>query len=350
MPEPRPANTRPQYRRPERRAGQSPFLFLLFILHSLAFEHVGDFSAGPNMRVPATPRWDLVLTQSEWLAPNLIRVPFQLTGALITVQARVDQVEGNFLFDTGANRLLLNHRYFGQTATAARSGAGGVTGIVQVLGAAWPDTFRLDNLVAANISADLIDLSHIEKSKNIDLVGIIGYEMFKDFEVIFDYAASSLLLVRVDSKGEAVEPLPIWEYIPQNSYEIRVNGYIAMLKLQFGEKTRLFGLDSGAEQNLLSTTAGKGFLADNFVLLKRVKLKGAGSRSVEVLAGNLHNSRLDSLSFKPMATLLTNMSELNATYQTNLDGVLGYEFLSQHIVGINYKKRRITFYKEGARP
>ena len=162
----------------------------------------------------AAPHWDVVLTESEWVGPNIIRIPFTLTGTLITVRARVDTTEGNFFFDTGASGLLLNYRHFGRVRGVALTNGGGVTGTVRVLGTEQVDTFRLDNLLATDIAAELIDFSHIENAKKIDLVGLIGYAVFRDFEVLFDYEASLLVLVRTDKNGNQLEALPRWEYKP----------------------------------------------------------------------------------------------------------------------------------------
>ena len=293
----------------------------------------------------ASRGWDLILTESEWIGPNIIRIPFTLTGTVITVRARVDSIEGNFFFDTGASGLLLNSRYFGNTARMASGEGTGVTGKVRVLGSTQLDTFRLDNLLATNVPAELIDFTHIENAKKTDLVGLIGYAVFKDYEVLFDFEASLLVLIRTDPNGQQLEPLPRWEYKPLGSSTLETAGHIAVIWLQFGsKKEKKFGLDSGAEQNLLSNAAGSRFLKENFEIRKRVKLRGTGSQSIEVLSGLLKNATLDTFHFKPMATLLTNLSEINAAYETDLDGVLGYEFLSQRPVSINHRKRRITFY------
>jgi len=158
------------------------------------------FLAG-SVPMDAIPRWDLILTESEWLAPNIIRVPFTLTGTLITVRARIDTLEGNFFFDTGSSSLLLNARYFGNRAQMASIGGGGVTGKVRMLGSSKADTFRLDNLTMVELKAGLADLSHLENAKKIALIGLIGCDVFKDYEVLFDYASSLLILVRTDSKG-----------------------------------------------------------------------------------------------------------------------------------------------------
>lgn len=291
------------------------------------------------------PDRGLILTESEWIGPNIIRIPFTLTGAVITVRARVDTIEGNFFFDTGASGLLLNHRYFGNNAHPAQNDGGGVTGKVDIRGSARVDTFRFDNLLATGISAELIDFSHIENMKKIDLVGLIGYSVFKDYEILFDYESALIVLIRLDPDGGQTEALPRWEYKPAGGADLRTTGHIAVVWLKFEDgKDKKFGLDSGAEQNLMSNTTGKKFLKTNFEIRKRVKLRGAGSQGIEVLSGTLRNAMIDTFHLKPMATLLTNMSEINAAWQTDLDGVLGYEFLSQRPVSVNHRKRRLTFY------
>ncbi len=299
---------------------------------------------GP-LSLSAEPIHNLVLTEASWQSPNIIRVPFTLTGTLITVRARVDTIEGNFFFDTGAKQLLLNYRYFPRQLRASSIRNGGITGAVQVLGTEKIDTFQLDNLLSVKVSADVIDFTHLELSKKIDLVGLIGCEVYKDYEVLFDYEARLLVFVRTDAKGERFENLPTWEYQPVDSFPISCTGHVAIVRLKFGSKTiKRFALDSGAEQNLLDMHSGKGFLKENFEIRRRVKLRAVGQQSVEVLSGMLQNASLDTFQFKPMATLLTTLDEINAAYQTDVDGVLGYEFFSQRAVSINYKKRRMTFY------
>lgn len=302
------------------------------------------FYAGFPGRVE--PQREFILTEGGWITPNIIRVPFTLTGTLITVRARVDSVEGNFFFDTGASGLLLNYRHFGQPGELSAADGGGVTGKVRVMGSTRTDTFVLDNHLSTGITAELIDLSHIERAKKTDLVGLIGYSVFRDFEVLFDYGTSVLMLVRTDAAGNPIDPVPDWEYKPTGGAAIKVSGHIAMVWLGFGSKQgKWFGLDSGAEQNLLSTGSGKRFLKNNFEIRRRVKLRGMGQEGIEVLSGVLQNARVDTFTLKPMATLLTNLREINAAYETQLDGILGYEFLSQCPVSINYKKRRLTFYR-----
>ncbi len=276
--------------------------------------------------------------------PNIIRVPFTLSGGLITIQARVDTLEGNFFFDTGASKLLLNQRYFGKKRGAANESRG-VTGKVAVSGTVTVDTLQFDNFIKTKVQADLIDFGHIEKSKKMAVIGLIGASVFEDYEILFDYEASLLVMIKTDKLGTPVEPLPTWEYTQQGSVPLKISEHVAMLYLAFGPKSWcMMGLDSGAEQNLLSSgTRGK-FLKAHFDIRRRVNLKGAGGESVEVLSGMLKNARLDTVQFRPMATILTKMSLINEAYAAEMDGVMGYEFLSQRPMSINVRRRQLTFY------
>ncbi len=280
------------------------------------------------------PNWDLTLTEAEWATSDIIRIPFTLTGTLITVRAKVDTTEGNFFFDTGSSDLLLNYRHFRTQAGSATTAGGGVTGKVRVLGSIRMDTLVLDNLVATDISAQLLDLSHIENAKKTDLVGIIGYEVFKDYEVLFDYASFRLVLIRTDRRGNPITPLPDWEYQARESFPLDVAGHVAVVKVKFAAAPGLRFASIRAPSKFAEQFRRRPFLKDNFEIGKRTKLHGAGRKSVEVLSGKLLNARLDSLRW-PMATILTNLSEINSTYQTDVDGILGYEFLSQRPVAIS---------------
>jgi hypothetical protein len=291
----------------------------------------------------------IVFTQAEWLSPNLLRIPFEFSGNLITVSARADSVTGNFFFDTGASALILNGRLF-KPGLRSQSLSGGVSGAVEILGATKIDTFLLDNLLIVNAKADVVDLRHLERSKQRVVCGIIGYQIFEGYEVLFDYAEQTLLLVRLDANGERLEKIPTWEYLPTDSSDIRVRGHVALIPISFDGSKKWFGFDSGAEQNMLDNGTGARFLKKHFTVTRRINLKGVDKENMEVFAGVLSNARMDSLEFAPMSTLLTNMDQLNLVYGTNQDGIIGHPFIVQRILSINYRKKRLIFYKPAPRP
>lgn len=70
------------------------------------------------------------------------------------------------------------------------------------------------------------------------------------------------------------------------------------------------------------------------------------SKKLEVIYGNLHRVKLsDTNYFGPMKTILTNLNNINMTFGTKLDGILGHGFFAQKRVIINYKKEKLYFIK-----
>lgn len=275
--------------------------------------------------------------------PNTIYIPFNLAGRLITVQARVDTLQGNFVLDTGAERLLLNRRYFGRPGHASASiRAMGNTGQVLNVDQHWIDTLHWDNLFFRNVQANIVDLSHIERKKHISLIGIIGYNVFKDFEIFLDFQLMQLVLTRLDKKGFRIDSTAIWE-TPIDSVDFKLAKHFVVFKGRVGEANLRFGLDSGAELNLIDRRV-KRKVFDQFEIVKRVRMLGAGQNTIEVVAGSLKDVYIGQQHSDSMRTLITSLSDMNLNFGIRLDGVLGYEFLSTRRTLINYKRKKLYFF------
>ena len=104
-------------------------------------------------------------------------------------------------------------------------------------------------------------------------------------------------------------------------------------------------LDSGAELNLLDRKVNRKVL-DKFTIIKRVNLIGVGKNEVEVLAGALNEVQCGNQYSEKMNTLLTSLDEINQSFDVNVQGVLGYEFLKKRRVMINYQKRKLYFFSQ----
>ncbi|MBK8501915.1 MAG: aspartyl protease family protein [Saprospiraceae bacterium] len=271
---------------------------------------------------------------------NTIHIPFFLTGRLITVEGRIGHVVGNFFFDTGAERLILNRSYF-ESGKALSSTALGSSGIVDLVQKQPIDTLYLDRLFMLNLNAHVIDLAHIEAKKNIQIRGIIGYDVFKDFEILIDYRSRIITLSRLDNSGRPIEARQIWE-LKSDSIHFFLRHHMITFAGDIGGKKLIFMLDTGAELNLLDRLVGKRVLR-HFEILKRVKMSGVGKKEVEVLAGLLKDLKCADQEPEAMHTLLTNLDEMNQAFGTQIQGVLGYEFLQNKRILINYKKEQLYF-------
>ena len=287
----------------------------------------------------ATPT---ILIETHYPSPLTIRTPFRLAGRLIIVQAEIDGKKGNFILDTGAEKLVLNERHFGKGWREEKSGKMGVLGNVEKEHSCLLINLAWQGMSFKKIKADVIDLGHIEEQKNFPILGLIGYEILKDCELLIDFQQRQVILTRTNEAGDRFDNLAIMEP-PVDSLPFSLAQHIAVLNGNIDGHDVAFGLDSGAEYNLLNRKVGREVLK-NFEAIQHAVVHDAGGRaSTELLAGKLYRLSIQNLSCPGMPTVLMNMENLNRVLQSRLDGVLGVEFLAGRRTIINYKKKKLYF-------
>lgn len=287
---------------------------------------------------------NLTFPQAAVSDVNTIYIPFTLVGQLIMVQAKVDTVTGYFMLDTGSEKLVLNKEYFAAGSDGRVVAAVGNTGMVGGVVEKRVDSIRLDQLVIYDLNAHLVDLHHIELKKNVRMIGILGYEVYKDFEVFIDFQNRVIVLTRVNKKGIRIDTLAPFE-MPSDSLNFDLRHHLIVVETKINSVKLDMILDSGAELNLVDRKVNRRVL-DNFTIIKRVNLLGVGQKQVEVLAGVMNDVNCGSQYSQKMNTLLTSMDEINSSFGVNLQGVLGYEFLKTRRVLINYQKRKLYFFSQ----
>lgn len=273
---------------------------------------------------------------------NTIYIPFSFVGQLIAVQARVGTLEGNFIVDTGAERLVLNNHYFTGYSGQGNIAAAGNTGLLSNVQWESVDSLEISQLVIPDLLAHLVDLHHIELKKNARILGILGYKVFEQFELFLDYPNRIMVLSRVHKDGSRKDRDGFSE-IPNDSLSFTLRRHLITFDATVNSVKLRMILDSGAELNLLDRRVNRKVL-DRFSILKRVNLSGAGKREVEVLAGVLNEVKCGNQLTASMNTLLTSMDEINEAFGTSAHGVLGFEFLYSRRTLINYQKQKLYFF------
>ena len=315
------------------------YCFLIFWICNLWGFHLQAKSlASSHLNV------DLTIPGSTTFAPYAVIVPFTFSGGLVILKARVNQMEGNFILDTGASGLVLNERYFSPDHYQTDITGMGLAGETSQVGAMLTDSFHLDELTFTNTAAQTIDLSQIEENKRTRILGLIGYDLLKDFELMLDYRQRFLTFSKTDKWGNVIGPLP-HTLNKVDSLSFTLANFIPLIPVKVNGKEKQMGLDTGAEYNLLHLYRSKDIL-DHFKILKTLKITNTGQQKVEALAGKLSRvTFLDKYRCGAMSTVLTNLQELEAVYQCRLDGILGYEFFATWIVSINYKKHQLFLHQ-----
>ncbi|MFD2727793.1 retropepsin-like aspartic protease [Hyunsoonleella rubra] len=286
----------------------------------------------------------ILFSKAEILNENTTRIPFKLVDHLMVVEAELLDQKGNFIIDTGSEAMILNRVHFGRLYDFQRNSSK-TSGVNQVLDHSYRryvKEFDLNGFVYHDKVSDVIDLSHIESSKKIKLLGIIGYNILKDYEVFIDLYLNQITLTKVDKFGNKLNDKVYLEKIVDSidftlkKHTIVVNGFINNQKVKLG-------IDTGAEFNQINKSVNRK-ARRYFIPKKRLKLQGVSGKSIHVLAGKLHRVKLnDNIYFGPMFTVLTNLNAMNEAFGTQLDGILGYEFFAQKRTIINYQKEKLYF-------
>jgi len=301
---------------------------------------LGVFAKGS---MPSVMTCNLTFPEAANVSQNTIYIPFRVVGRLIAVDASIDTVSGLFIVDTGSSDLLLNENYFESQRTFSSRTAVGVTGEMGELKTRTVDTLNWDLLEIENLEGHVVSLAHIEEKKNIRLIGVLGYEVFRNFEILIDYSIRQLVVTRVDKNGSRYDPGAIFQQ-PIDSIDFRLQGHVMVIRARINGVKLNLGLDTGAELNLLDVGVKRRVL-DNFEILRRVTMTGAGEGEIELIAGILYGIETGIEQKTGMRTLLTRMWRINQAFGSGLDGVLGYEFLFDKRMLINYKKEKLYFFE-----
>lgn len=286
----------------------------------------------------------ITFSKAEFLNEHTTRIPFKVIDQLIVVEAELIGRTGNFIIDTGSQNLILNKRHFGhrkhyELDELERSGVHGSVDNVkqQVLRA-----FQMKDLSIRSLNADVIDLSHFEETKKMNLLGIIGHSVLKDFEVFIDLYLNQLTLSKVDRHGDKLTDKVYAEEIT-DTIPIKLKRHSILLEGFIGKRPATFILDTGAEYNQLNHDIDP-LIKAFFYPTGNLKLSDASGKSKKVVSGKLYRVQLnDSVYFGPMKTVLINLRQMREAFGTTADGVLGFEFFKQKRTIINYRKKELYF-------
>lgn len=272
-------------------------------------------------------------------------IPVKRAGNLILLEAIVDSIRGNLILDTGAKGIVLNSIYFRQHNRSGNMMAGGITGSAASSGRTTISSLRISEIVLSNTQADISDLGHIEKARNIKILGLFGLNMFSGFEIILDLKNSVMELHRLDYYGNRLNNKHSTEH--DLNLAVSILQDVMFLDALINKRKLIFCLDTGAESNVLSSQLPDKILGTVSVL-RRSTLRGVGSRTVEVVYGVMNDFSLEGKQFPGMNTIITNLTAMSDSYNIRIDGMLGCDFFEKGIFSFNLRKKNlsISFYEE----
>ena len=268
-----------------------------------------------------------------------ITIPLKPAGHLYLIEAKIDNETGNFIFDTGALRLVLNKTYFRKYIILDEEEGGGITGGTGMLGRTSVKRIQVGDLFYENSQADVVDLGHIENRRGVKVLGLFGIALFRSMEMEFDFVHNELHLYRLDKKGNRLAA-------QQKQFQYDLKGSVDMIRNimivegKIGGKVLYFCLDTGAESNVINSFSSKKVLS-TITITSRGSMGGAGSGKSEILLGTMNDFMLGDKPLNNMQTIITNLESLSSIYGYPLDGMLGYDFFRQGVIHVNLVKKEV---------
>jgi hypothetical protein len=264
-------------------------------------------------------------------------IPFRLEGNLLIIEANLNGQTGKFLLDTGAPELIVNERYFeGTRVSRDQRQLVDFNGHTSEARRYAVTKFSIGDLTIKKQFALSVDLTSIEKVKGIQLLGIIGYSILKDLELLFDFDRHELSIAPSQKKGFAFTV----SESPDAIFDLRFSGHLPYLVAQIGKKKFRFGLDTGSEVNIIDEKSFKP-VADHFDEVKKIQVKGITHHQQAATSGTLQNLTIHDRPLGPLAVTVINLESLNEGLTIGLDGILGMPFFGKGRVGVDYGERRM---------
>ena len=271
---------------------------------------------------------------------DVLVIPLKNFGRVYMIEAIVDNIQGNLIFDTGASSLVLNSTYFRKYMKKDVPDPGGITGSAGSSGKITTSNMLVSGLRYTNTPAMITNLSHVENRYGVKVLGLFGFSLIRDYEVVIDLHANQLRIYRIDNRGNRLSSADA-SFTSDHSQSMEEDGNIVFIYGTIAGKTLRFCLDTGAETNAIDLDCPEKVLK-SISVHSTAALSGAGAAKSEVLVGKVNELMLGSSSLRNMTTIVTRLDALENAYGQMMDGILGYDFLTRGPVCVNFVKKQLS--------
>ena len=264
-------------------------------------------------------------------------IPFHLAGGLIMVDSEINGVASSCIFDTGAPTIIINKEE-NLIIQPDRFGVG-VTGKKKMKTIVVND-FEMGNLKKENIKALEVDISHIEKLKKEVIDGILGVDVYKEQEVLIDYKKEEIRLLPRKRKKNLETKKKI------ASVSFFMEKQLPVIKVKIGKKNFYFGVDTGAEVNVIDKRCMK--------KLKKCKMKAGGTQLMagvsehknQVKTVTIDQFRIKNQHFNKCDFVFMDLTQFKKNHGFPIDGILGFPFLKENLISFDFRRSKLNFWEE----
>jgi hypothetical protein len=272
---------------------------------------------------------------------KIITIPIKLVENLITVEAKVNGVSQTFIVDNGAPCLILNSKYTKTDTDSSKTGqAQGVNSSVSYTKMIPVEEFDFHGIKIKGKEVISMDISNLEEKCGIEIYGLIGYDVYNNYDLLFDYAHNTLTLINPEVSNKYIEDT--FRNSKTHEIPVEMKAHIAILRGIIGKQELNLGIDCGANSNLLSADLFDTF-KKQLTKVGKIDVSGAGESKADVKSGKVKNLIIGNKKFQKILTVFNDMSHLNAGYNLQLDGLTGYEILSKQKTLLSYQNKKLIF-------
>jgi predicted aspartyl protease len=280
---------------------------------------------------------------SATLSPNSSKVKFRLAGAaqpLILLPIHVnDRGPFDFILDTGAGTSLLSTglaKRLEVKVVGSKEGHSAGGNVSVFLGKV--DSLAVGEIKLSDVDVGIVDLSQIAKTIGANIDGDLGYNFLKHFRITIDYGDCQIRLddpKRVESLSRSAQTeVPIRLAAPAKPLilvDVHANG----------SGPFQFAVDTGTSTTAITPDLAKALAVES----SPVGPATAGSAQVDVTAGSLQSFQLGGARVDNLPVIVANFFEmLSQAVGVRLDGIVGYNFLRNYKVVIDYPGQLLSLY------
>jgi predicted aspartyl protease len=283
------------------------------------------------------------VTATAAFSPKSAKVKFHLPGGaqpLILLPVHVNgQGPFEFILDTGAGTSLLSSDLAKELEIKVVGSKDGQTAGGKVsVSLAKVDSFAVGEAKLDDIDVGIVDLSHIGTAIGAKIDGDLGYNFLKHFRISIDYRDCEIRLddpKRVESFGSSVQTEIAMRLASPAKPLILVDVHAN------GRGPFQFAIDTGT-----STTAITPELAKELgVASAPIGPATTGGAHVDVTAGLLQSFQVGGAKVDNMPVVVADFfAMLSQAVGAKLDGIVGYNFLRNYKVVIDYPNEMFSLF------
>jgi len=276
-------------------------------------------------------------------SPSSSKIGFRLAGGVQPLILLPVHVNGHgpfdFILDTGAGTSLLSSNLAKELKVKILgSKEGHSAGGKVAVSLAKVDSLAVGETKLGVVDVGIVDLSHIGNTVGAKIDGDLGYNFLKHFRVTINYRD---LEIRLE------DPKRVESFARNARIEVPIRLASAAKPLILvdvcanGRGPFQFAIDTGTSTTATSPELAKGL----GVKSSPVGAGTTGGAPVDFFAGSLRSFQLGGAKIDDMPVVVADFfAMLNAAIGAKLDGIVGYNFLRNYQVGIDYPGETLTLF------